>query len=128
MLKSLEIFQSGFINPVTPVPAMSLHALTRAQAHAIKAMLQYQAEALGFLKHRYREDIKLVDDLLARDGAKDSFEIWVGFFQKAISEYSNEAGKMASIGSRLSSETANSVRKEAAAVIEDMVPKPSLEA
>jgi hypothetical protein len=37
----------------------------RLQAHAFSTMMQYQIEALKFLKHRYEEDVKLANDLVA---------------------------------------------------------------
>lgn len=97
-----------------------LFATARLQAQGYKAMMRYQIEALSFLKHRYEQDVKLAEDLAASADFNDAFDVYTGFVQNAVTEYSSETGKMASIGSRIASETARRVRKEADAAIEDM--------
>lgn len=92
----------------------------RLHAQAFKAAMRYQIEALTFLKHRYEMDVKLVDDLLAGDEFNDAFDVFTTFMQNAATEYATEAGKVASIGSRLASETAKHVRKEAEEAAEDI--------
>ena len=57
--------------------------------------------------------MKLMDDLAASDEFNDAFDVVSNFVQNATAEYSTEAGKIASIGSRLASETAQRMRKEA---------------
>ena len=82
--------------------------------------MRYQIEMLSFLKHRYEQDLRLVDDLVASDEFNDAFDVVGNFVQIATSEYATEAGKVASIGSKLASETAKCVRKEAVRTIGDM--------
>ncbi|RVA07699.1 phasin family protein [Mesorhizobium sp. M7A.F.Ca.US.002.01.1.1] len=98
-------------------------AATSLQAHAFKAMMRYHIETLGFLKHRYEQDVKLAGDLL--DGAEfnDAFDIFSTFLQNATLEYTTEAGKVAGLTSKLASETAKRVRKEAKTAIEDAAAK-----
>ena len=98
-------------------------AAARLHAHAFKAMMRYQIETPSFLKHRYEQDVKLVDDLVASDEFNDAFDVFGNFMQNATSEYATEAGKVASISSKLASETARRVRKEAETTIEDMAAK-----
>lgn len=97
-----------------------LFSMARLQAHGYKAMMRYQIEALSFLKHRYEQDVKLAEDLVASTDFSDAFDVYAGFVQSAVTEYSSETGKMASIGSRIASEAARRARKEADATIEDM--------
>src|SRR5438445_10800058 len=98
-------------------------AAASLQAQAFKAMMRYQIETLAFLRHRYEQDLKLADDLMAGFEFNDGFDVFSVFMQNATSEYANEAGKVAALTSRLASETARRVRKEAKTVIEDVAAK-----
>lgn len=95
-------------------------SFARLQANAMKAALRYNVEALDFVKHRVEQDIKLFDDLSSSEDFKDAFDVYAGFMEGAFAEYSGETSKFASLGSRIASETADEVRREAEAVIEDM--------
>lgn len=90
-----------------------LLANAQLQAHVMKAMLRYQVEGLSFLKHRYERDLEFIDKLVASDEFDDAFKVASGFMQSAMSDYSAEAGKIATIGSELASDTAKRVRKVA---------------
>ena len=93
----------------------------RVQAQAVKAILRYQIEMLGFVRHRCEQDIKLVDDLVKGDALDDAFDVYSSFMQKAASDYTDEAGKVAAIGSKLAAESAKQARTAAKTVIEDAV-------
>ena len=95
-------------------------SVARLQANAMKAALRYNVEALDFVKHRVEKDIKLFDDLSSSDGLKDAFDVYAGFMEGALAEYSGETGKFATLGSKIASETADEVRREAKAVVDDM--------
>jgi hypothetical protein len=115
--------QLPFTVPALPFLATSqklFQAGARLQAHAFKAAMQYQIEALSFLKRRYEDDIKLMEDLARSEESKDAFDVIANFVQNATSDYAAEAGKITSIGARLASETARRVRKEAEHTIEDL--------
>ncbi|WP_246225972.1 phasin family protein [Chelativorans xinjiangense] len=90
------------------------------QTHTFKAIMRYQIEALSFLKHRLEQDVKLIDDLTASSEYNDTFDVFGVFMQNAASDYSAEAARIATIGSRLASETAREARKEARATIDGM--------
>lgn len=94
-------------------------ATARLQAHAFKAAMRYQIEMLNFLKHRYEQDVKLVDDLVSSGEFNDAFDVVTDFMQNAATEYTSEAGKFASIGSKLGAETARRIRKQAGELVED---------
>ncbi|WP_246135898.1 phasin family protein [Mesorhizobium intechi] len=95
-------------------------AAVSLQAHAFKAMMRYQIETLAFLRHRYEQDIKLADDLIGGPEFNDAFEVVSTFLHNAASEYVTEAGKVATLTSKLASEAAGLVRKEARTAIEDI--------
>ncbi|SFU21385.1 phasin family protein [Mesorhizobium sp. YR577] len=114
---------NNLLGPAAPSIATSqkaLLAMGRLHAQNVKTMLHFQSEGLAFLKHRYEEEMKLVDDLMTTDGLIDAFVVYAGFFQNAVAEYSREAAKLNTIGSRAASETAKRVRREAEIVTEDM--------
>ncbi|PBB24113.1 hypothetical protein CK226_21205 [Mesorhizobium sp. WSM4311] len=95
-------------------------AAVSLQAHAFKAMMRYQIETLAFLRHRCEQDIKLADDLIGGPEFNDAFEVVSTFLQNAASDYVTEAGKVATLTSKLASESAGLVRKEARTAIEDI--------
>jgi hypothetical protein len=118
--------QSPFAMPPLPMITSGqklLHAGAHLQAHALKAAMRYQIEALAFLKHRCEQDMKLMDALVESEEFNDAFDVVSNFVQKATAEYAAEASKIASISSKLASETAKQVRKEAETTIEDMAAK-----
>lgn len=98
-------------------------AAASLQAHAFKAVMRYQIETLAFLKHRYEQDVKLAEDLIDGSEFSDAFDIFSTFLQNAASEYATEAGKVASLTSKLASETASRVRNEAKTAVEDVAAK-----
>jgi hypothetical protein len=108
-----------------PLPMMAdgqraIAAAARLQIEAFKATIRYQIELLSFLKHRCEQDLKLVEDLVATGEPNDAFDVVANFVQNATSAYATEAAKVASLGSKLASETAKRVREEAEATIGDM--------
>lgn len=114
---------SPFAMPSLPYIANNqklFYAAARLQAHAFKAAMNYQVEALAFLKHRCEQDVKLMNDLAASDEFNDAFDVISTFAQNATAEYSTEAGKIASIGSKLASETAKRMRKDVKDMIGEM--------
>ncbi|MBZ9672274.1 phasin family protein [Mesorhizobium sp. ES1-3] len=94
-------------------------AIASLQVHAFKAMMRYNVETLGFLKHRCEQDLKLADDLISGPQFNDAFDIVAAFLQNATSQYVTEGGKVATLTSKFASETARHVRKGARIAIED---------
>lgn len=112
--------------PATPALANGQKlflAAARLQAKAYQALMRYQIETLGFLKHRCEQDAKLAEDLVASDEFNDAFDIVSNFVENAACDYATEVGKVASIGSKLASETTRRVRKEAESTIKDQAAK-----
>jgi hypothetical protein len=109
--------------PITGNGQKFFLAAASLQVHAFKAMMRYNLETLAFLKHRCEQDVKLADDLITGPEFNDAFDIFAGFLQNATSQYFCEAGKVATLTSRLASETAKRVREEARTAIEDAAAK-----
>lgn len=97
-----------------------LQAGARLQANAFKAAMRYQIETLSFLKRRCEADARLMDDLAGSSEFNDTLDVMSNFVQNAASEYTAEVSKMASIGSKLASETAKYARDEAQDMMEDL--------
>ncbi|OBQ57990.1 hypothetical protein A8146_22400 [Mesorhizobium loti] len=89
------------------------------QAHSMRALLRYQIEGVSFLKRRFEDDLKLIEKLTEGEFV-DAFDVFANFVQNATSDYAKEAGKFASIGAKLASETAGQVRQEAETTMDDM--------
>ena len=126
MLKQIETLRFDFFAPAAPTMATGqkfLFAMARLQGDAFKAMMHYQIEALSFLKHRHEQNVKLVDELIATERLDDASVVCADFLQTAVAEYSTETGKIASIGSKIASDTAKRVRKETDTAFEDNAAK-----
>ena len=123
MTKSTEIYSPAFAAASFPMVTQGqkfMHVAARGHAQVFKAMMRYQLETLDFLKRRYEQDLKLVEDLAATEETGDSFDVLAAFWRNAASEYAIEAGRVARIGSRIAAETAGQVRKEAESTVKDM--------
>ncbi|MDX8533307.1 phasin family protein [Mesorhizobium sp. VK25A] len=120
MIRNPEEFRAPEPLPFAQTGQKFLRATAAMQAHSIRALLRYQIEGVSFLKRRFEDDLKLVEKLTGGDEFVDAFDVFVNFIQNAASDYANEAGKFASIGARLASDTAGQVRKEAETTMDDM--------
>lgn len=115
-----EAFRAPDLLPFTQTGQKFMRATAVMHAHSIRALLRYQIEGASFLKRRFENDLKLLEKLTGGDEFVDAFDMFVNFVQNATSDYANEAGKFASIGAKLASETAGQVRKEAETTMNDM--------
>jgi hypothetical protein len=61
-----------------------------------------------------------MDDLVASGELNDAFDVVADFMQNAATEYTSEAGKLASIGSKLTSETARQIREQVEDAVDDL--------
>ena len=82
--------------------------------------IMYPIEALGFLRHRYEQDMKLVDDLVSSEDVNNAFDTYTGFFEKAVADYSMEASKVATMSSEIASEAGKQVQEEADIITKDV--------
>ncbi|MGQ2908799.1 MAG: phasin family protein [Aliihoeflea sp.] len=106
--------------PMLTQSQKGLFSLARLQGHAFKSAMRYQIEALSFLKHRCEQDMKLADDLLASDDFNDAFDVYTNYCQNAQLDYSREAAKVTSIGSRVAADAAKELHKGADAATGDL--------
>jgi hypothetical protein len=120
MIWNAEEFRAPELFPFTQTGQKFMRATAAMQAYSIRALLRYQIESLAFLKRRVEDDLKLLEKLSGGDEFVDAFDVFANFVQKATSDYASEAGKFASIGAKLASETAGQVRKEAETTMNDM--------
>ena len=100
MPKPAESIRTEPFAQVTPMLSNSQKALfsaVRLQAQAYKAMMRCQIEALSFMRHRLEEDVRLVDEIATAHDLGNAFEIYADFLQQTVSEYSDEAGKLANL-------------------------------
>lgn len=95
-------------------------ATARLQAQTFRSAMRFQIEMLGFLKHRFEQDVRFMDDLVASGELNDAFDVVADFMQSAATEYTSEAGKLASIGSKLTSETARQIREQVKDAVDDL--------
>ncbi|MDK1387721.1 hypothetical protein QN224_20095 [Sinorhizobium sp. 8-89] len=100
--------------------AKYLLSMGRLQAEALRMTLRYQVELLAFLKNRSEQDLKLIDDLSSPDHANEAFDLCCNFWQNAFLDYSDEAARIAEIGSDVAAETAKQVREEQKLLTKDM--------
>lgn len=95
--------------------------IARLQADAYKAMLKWQIESLGFLRHRYEQDVKLIDELIASPEPGEMLSTYSRFLHNALDEYSKETVKTANYGSKVASDTARGIRAEAEKISGDIM-------
>ncbi|MDK1492558.1 hypothetical protein QN219_21260 [Sinorhizobium sp. 7-81] len=100
--------------------AKYLLSMGRLQAEALRMTLRYQVELLAFLKNRSEQDLKLIDDLSSPDHVNEAFDLYCSFWQNAFLDYSDEAARIAEIGSDVAAETARQVREEQKLLTKDM--------
>lgn len=110
-----------------PTPLLNIAAgepvlfMTRVQASTFKAVLKWQIESLNFLRHRYEQDVKFIDELLAAPEPGEMLSTCSCFMQNALDEYSKEAVKAANHSGRIITETAREFRSEAEKVSENVM-------
>lgn len=98
--------------PLASANQKLLQASVRLQANALKSITLYQMEGLSFLKCRFEADAKLLEDLADTYEFNDAFDIVTNFMQSAANDYMAEVARVASIGSKVASETAQWAQKE----------------
>lgn len=90
------------------------------QAAAVQSAIRYQIETLNFMKNRSEQQMRFWEDLLASDYTRDGFDLYCSFWRDAVQDYSDEAERLAQIGSQLTAETAKLVREDTEEVTEEV--------
>lgn len=108
--------QMNEINPMAANLPKMIQASTRMQAQLFNNCMKYNIEVLNFLKHRFEQDMKLVENVSGTDDTSKAFQAYMNFWQSAVREYTDEAGKLAAINS----EVAEKIEHEAKTIREDI--------
>ncbi|MCA1370434.1 hypothetical protein I6F15_24055 [Bradyrhizobium sp. BRP14] len=98
----------------------ALFSLGYLQAEALKAALCYQIEILRFGKNRCEQNLRLLENVSSPGHVTDAFDLCCNFWQNAFLDYSEEAARMAEIGSSVAATTAKRVRQGEKLLIEDL--------
>jgi hypothetical protein len=85
----------------------------RLQAGAYRSMLKWQIEQMTFLRHRYEQDLRFVDDLIDAPEPGEMLSATSCFLQNALDDYSREAVKAATFSGKLVTDAAHQLRAEA---------------
>ncbi len=103
---------TGFGNPSFETAQQFAASMARLQAHAAKAVIDCNIEAVDFVKHRLNRDADLVARMAASRDFGEMLGVYSDFWQKALDEYSDEAGKLASLNTRAAQATAAEIAQE----------------
>jgi hypothetical protein len=110
------IKQMNEINPMASNLPKMIQASTRMQAQMFNNCMKYNIEVLNFLKHRIEQDMKLVEKVTTTEDTGKAFQAYMNFWQSAVREYTDEAGKLAAINS----DAAEKIEREAKTIRDDM--------
>jgi len=110
------IKQMNEINPMAANLPKMIQASTRMQAQLFNNCMKYNIEVLNFLKHRFEQDMKLVESVTKTEDSGKAFKAYMNFWQSAVREYTDEAGKLAAINN----DVASKIEQEAHAITENM--------
>jgi beta-glucosidase/6-phospho-beta-glucosidase/beta-galactosidase len=104
------------INPMAANLPKMIQASTRMQAQLFNNCMKYNIEVLNFLKHRFEQDMRLVESVTKTEDTGKAFKAYMNFWQSAVREYTDEAGKLAAINN----DVASKIEQEAHAITENM--------
>lgn len=90
----------------------------KMQGEMFNACMMVNIAMLDFLKLRLREDMKLVDNVTSADDAGEVMDACLEFWREALTEYADEAGKLATMNAKLAADTAKQVNRGADEVTE----------
>jgi hypothetical protein len=94
-------------------------SLARLNGLALQSILRMNVEAMSFVKHRYEQDVKILDALVKCEGINEAMNTYTQFMKDTVTEYSEEVGNIVDIGSKAGAETAKRIRKEASALSDE---------
>lgn len=91
---------TGFGAPAMDTAQQFAASMARLQAHAAKAVIDYNLEAVDFVKHRLQRDADFVTRMAASKDMIEAVELYSDFWQKAFAEYTSETGKLAALNTK----------------------------
>ncbi len=98
-------------------------SLWHLSGRALKTALQVQVGALSFLRRRFEEDVKLIERLSRSAGLVDAYDICSEFMVDTVVEYTDEAARIISIGSKETDDLEKTSYKDANQVTTQMAEK-----
>jgi hypothetical protein len=106
-------------DPRTPDPAHlgdMAETMMRAQARMMDAVLRQNIEALDFLKKRFEQDRALLETIAKSGAGPDATTAWTTFWQRAMSDYQAEAGRMGAFAAATTEQMIEGLTAEAKAM------------
>lgn len=103
----------GLKNPSFETAQQFAASMARLQAHAAKAVIEYNLEAVDFVKHRLIRDADFVARMAASKDFGEALGVYSNFWQEALSEYTDEAGKLTAMNTKAAQESAVEIAQEA---------------
>ena len=105
---------TGLRNPSFETAQQLAASVARLQAHAAKAVIDYNLEAVEFVKHRLALDADFVARMAASKDFGEAFGVYSDFWQKAFTEYTDEAGKLTAMNTQAARDSAAEMGQEMA--------------
>lgn len=105
--------------PTIPDPAHlgdMAESVMRAQARMMDAVLRQNIEALDFLKNRFEQDRALLETIAKSGTGPEATAAWTSFWQKAMSDYSAEMGRMGAFAAATTEQMIEGLTEEARAM------------
>ena len=94
----------------------AMAAMIRPQARMVEALLKQNIEALDFLRARFEKDRDLMDRLATAEDPSALMGLWTEFWQRMMSDYSSETGKLATSMAAIAEEALKSATDEGKAM------------
>ena len=93
-----------------------MSAILRAQARMMDSLLKQNIETLDFLKARFEKDRAIFNDLAANSDPARAMELMQSFWNRALSDYTDEAGKLGALAAATAEQLAEGIAEEATAL------------
>lgn len=98
-------------------PSDLSHALMNSQARMFAAGLSQTIEALDFLKRRVERDRQMLGDLSNAPDSAAAVAVLTAFCERTLSDYSAEAGRLASLIAATAEQIGEGLQDEALALM-----------
>lgn len=96
-----------------------LVGFARMHGLAWRSAMRWQAETLGFLKRRAEEEVSTAEEILACEKVERVPDVLADFYQKAFTDYANEAARLVDLGAKLVADGAKELRRETREAVEE---------
>lgn len=93
----------------------TLHTFEAINRSGYRMFAELNKEMGEFVAKRLKENLAVPSELLKCQSPQDVFNVYNGYCQRTIQQYTDEGQVMSTLGSQLLSETAKSIQDEASA-------------